>query len=435
MMGVGGTGVVTVNQVLGTAALLDGRYVDGLDQTGLSQKGGPVVSHLKISAAPPSGSNRIAAGEADCYLAFDILTATTPPNLARASADRTVAVVSTSLLPTGSMVASRELSFPSLDGLTGSISSRAGRNVFLDALDLAETHFRDHLAANSILLGAAYQAGALPVRAAAIEQAMMFNGTAVRMNIEAFRLGRRVAAGMTEVQPSRQRAQPPRAAGRSRDTARRLVESVGGQYPLPGELRRLLEIRVPDLIAYQNAAYARQYADFVARAYNAEQASVPGQTQLSEAVARYLFKLMAYKDEYEVARLHLDTGFDEVLAEQFGAGAQVHYLLHPPFLRALGWQKKIKLGKWFDGVYRILTRMKALRGTPFDVFGYAAMRRVERALIGEYRALVERELKELSPATYERAVELARLPDMIRGYEQIKLDSVDRFRKVVRGVR
>jgi indolepyruvate ferredoxin oxidoreductase len=279
MMGVGGTGVVTVNQVLATAALLEGKYVDGLDQTGLSQKGGPVVSHLKISVLPLAGSNRIGAGEADCYLAFDILTATIPQNLSRASTDRTVALVSTSQLPTGAMVASPELRFPNLDGLISSINqrTRASANVFLDAIDLAETYLGDHLAANTIVLGAAYQAGLIPVSAEAIERAIALNGVAVEMNTDAFRLGRRIAASpASESERTRQPNPAQRARSADDAAARELIASIGAGYPLCGELRRLLEIRVPELIAYQNAAYARQYVAFVERVYSAEQAAMPG---------------------------------------------------------------------------------------------------------------------------------------------------------------
>jgi indolepyruvate ferredoxin oxidoreductase len=434
MMGIGGTGVVTVNQVLGTAALLDGKYVDGLDQTGLSQKGGSVVSHLKISTLPHSGSNRIGTGEADCYLAFDILTATNPQNLARASADRTIAVISTSQLPTGAMVASPELSFPKVGGLTSRINqrTRADANISLDAIRLAEIYFGDYLAANTIVLGAAYQMGIIPVSAATIERAIALNGVAVRMNTDAFRLGRRVVVdAILAPQPAQKHNPNPHATPAESATARKLIASVGVRYPLPDELRRLLESRVPELIAYQNAAYAHQYVAFVAQVYTAEQAAVAGQTRLSEAVARYLFKLMAYKDEYEVARLHLTAGLKRSLTEQFGADVRIRYILHPPLLRALGWQKKIGLGAWFDVVYQILMRMKMLRGTPFDVFGYTAVRRVERALVGEYCALVERALDRLSPDTYERAVELAQLPDMIRGYEHVKLGNIRRFHEAV----
>ena len=431
MVGIGGTGVVTVNQILGTAALLDGKHIDGMDQTGLSQKGGQVVSNLKIAAAPPTGANRLSAGAADCYLGFDILAASAPQHLARARAGHTVAVVSTSQVPTGAMVASTAVRFPERELLIGGINrhTHAGANVFFDAVDLAERCFGDHLAANMIVLGAAYQAGLIPVGAAAIEQAIELNGVAAQMNTQAFRLGRRVVADpawLREQVPARLGAQAtPPALG---SAARRLVESAEAE----GELRRLLEIRVPALIAYQSAGYAREYVAFVQRVRAAERAAAPGQSRLSEAVARYLFKLMAYKDEYEVARLHLGGGLSQALAEAFGADARVAYHLHPPFLRALGWQKKIRLGRWFDGAYRLLRAGRRLRGTRLDPFGYAAMRRLERALIGEYRAQIEQALAGLAPATYERAVALAELPDMIRGYEQVKLRSVERFRDAAR---
>jgi indolepyruvate ferredoxin oxidoreductase len=431
MMGIGGTGVVTINQVLGTAAMLDGKYVAGLDQTGLSQKGGPVVSHLKIATAPLNASSKIAAGQADCFLAFDILTATAAQNLARAHAGRTVAVVSTSQVPTGGMVAAPGVRFPPLDALAASIAARprAKANVFIDAQALAMRAFGDHMAANMIILGAACQAGALPVRAASIERAIALNGVAVRMNTDAFRLGRWAVAdpawlsSTTKLGGSAVR-EPPALT----PAAQAIVDTVGAA----GELRRLIEIRVPELIAYQSAAYARHYADFVRMVRVAEQAAVGGQTRLSEAVARYLFKLMAYKDEYEVARLHLASGLDQALEAAFGPVERVHYLLHPPLLRALGWKKKLALGRWFVIGFRALAALKRLRGTPLDIFGYARVRRVERALIGEYRGLIEQALGSLEQATYERAVQLAELPDMIRGYEQIKLRGVERFRAAAR---
>src|SRR6266702_708360 len=192
MTGIGGTGVVTVNQILGTAALLDGKHVRGLDQTGLSQKGGPVVSHLKISEHPVEASNKVAAGEADCYLGFDILVATSPQNLDHASGERTIAVVSTSQVPTGAMVTKTDVQFPEASGLHASIDrfTRKDENVYLDALGLAERLFDDHMAANLIVLGAAYQAGAIPVAAQAIERAIALNGVSVEMNTQAFRAGR-----------------------------------------------------------------------------------------------------------------------------------------------------------------------------------------------------------------------------------------------------
>jgi indolepyruvate ferredoxin oxidoreductase len=433
MMGIGGTGVVTVNQVLGTAALLDGKHVRGLDQTGLSQKGGPVVSHLKITERPEELSNKIAAGAADCYLGFDVLVATVPTNLDHARSDKTIAVISTSQVPTGAMVTHTDVQFPDGGGLRASIDrvTRKDENVYVDALGLAETLFDDHMAANLLVLGAAYQAGAIPVRAEAIEQAITLNGVSVAMNTQAFRAGRLLVADPTWVSTlTRHRLGEVEATAPLTATARAFVDRVGAD----GELRRLLEVRVPELIDYQNERYAREYVDFVARVRAAEQAAVPGDSRLSEAVARYLFKLMAYKDEYEVARLHLKADLGRRLAEEFPGGVRVQYNLHPPLLRALGLTRKLKLGTWLDGAFRALTGLKGLRGTALDPFGRAEVRRVERALPGEYRGLIERALQGLSRDTYERAVRAARLPDLIRGYEDIKLRNVEKYREEVRAL-
>jgi indolepyruvate ferredoxin oxidoreductase len=433
MMGIGGTGVVTVNQILGTAALLDGKHVRGLDQTGLSQKGGPVVSHLKIFTAVPEVANKIAAGEADCYLGFDILVATSPQNLDHARPDKTVAVVSTSQVPTGAMVTHTDVEFPEANGLVTSINrfTRKDENVFFDALGLAQTLFDDHMASNMIVLGAAYQAGAIPVSAAAIEEAIVLNGVSVPMNTQAFRAGRRLVAEPAWVATlKRRRLGAADVAAALTDEARRLVDTV----PAAGELRRLLELRVPELIAYQNAAYARQYVEFVKRVREAEQAAVHGETRLGEAVARYLFKLMAYKDEYEVARLHLRNDLTAALQAEFPGGVRLQYNLHPPMFRALGWKTKLRLGRWFDGAFRLLVALRGLRGTALDPFGRARVRRVERQLVSEYKALVEKALVGLSPEGYERAAKLAGLPDVIRGYEEIKLGNVQRFRDEVRAL-
>jgi indolepyruvate ferredoxin oxidoreductase len=188
-----------------------------------------------------------------------------------------------------------------------------------------------------------------------------------------------------------------------------------------------MAIRVPELIAYQNQAYARQYVDFVQKTYQQEQKVCPGSSDLSQAVAGYLFKLMAYKDEYEVARLHLKPEVQNALKEQFGEKAEMHYLLHPPILKLLGLKKKIKLGRWFETIYRLLKTMRGLRGTAFDIFGYDEIRKVERQLIVDYRHLIEKALSDLSPENYSQAVNLANLPDMIRGYDDIKLANVEAF--------
>ena len=184
----------------------------------------------------------------------------------------------------------------------------------------------------------------------------------------------------------------------------------------------------PELVAYQDESYAAAYAEFVEGVRAAEDRAVPGSTQLSEAVARYLYKLMAYKDEYEVARLCLDPAVEAGVAETFGPGSRISYRLHPPALRALGMQRKIALGRWARPAFRALRAMRRLRGTRLDPFGRAHVRRVERALIGEYRAATEAAIELLGPATHETAVRLAELPDLVRGYEDVKLRNVERFR-------
>jgi indolepyruvate ferredoxin oxidoreductase len=432
LMGIGGSGVVTVNQVLGTAALLDGKHVAGLDQTGLSQKGGPVVSHLRIGETAADIAGKVGVAEADLYLGFDLLVATSPPNLLRARPDLTIAVVSTAQIPTGAMVASPDVAFPDPGGLLASINrvTRKDENVFVDALGLGEALFGDHMAANMILLGAAYQAGAIPVRASAIEEAIQINGIQVEMNTQAFRVGRLLVADPAWVETvERHRAGAVAVRGELVPEARALVDSMGAG----GELRRLLEVRVPELIAYQDLGYARRYADFVRIVAEGERAAVPGETRLAEAVARHLYKLMAYKDEYEVARLHLRPEVRASIQAEMGE-AKVRYQIHPPILRALGLKRKLSLGTWIEPVFRLLVALRRLRGTALDPFGLARVRRVERALVGEYRGMVERALRDLAPERHERAVRIARLPDLVRGYEGVKLRNVQRFHDEARAL-
>jgi len=428
MMGIGGTGVVTVNQILGTAAMLDGRHVRGLDQTGLSQKGGPVVSDLRLASSPIEISNKVSAGGADLYLGFDLLVATDPLNLDKAEGGRTIAVVSTSQIPTGQMVADTSVHFPELASALMSLDrvTRKDANVYVDALGMAEALFNDHMATNFILVGAAYQAGALPISAGSVEAAIQLNGVSVDMNLLAFRWGRMAVVDARRVEAAVQTATGKVETRQALSAeAAALVEVAGAQ----GELRRLLEVRVPELIAYQDAAYAKRYADVVARVAAEEARKTPGRSGLSEAVARNLFKLMAYKDEYEVARLHLSASLEAELSARFGQEIRYYWHLHPPLFRALGLTRKIRLGSWFRPVFGALRAMRGLRGTTLDPFGYARVRREERALVDEYRALVERALEKLGPDSHDAAVALADLPDMIRGYEEIKLGNITQFRR------
>jgi indolepyruvate ferredoxin oxidoreductase len=430
MMGVGGTGVVTINQIIATAAVIDGKHVTSLDQTGLSQKGGPVVSHLKIMDSAFEGANKISLRSADAYIAFDLLTATDLKNLDHATPGRTVAIVSTSEVPTGGMVSNTAVRYPGTNPLVRVIEShtRKDQNVYFDAISLSELLFGSHMPANIMVIGAAYQRGLIPISAAAIERAVELNGVAVKANINAFRVGRRIVIEPEWVETLKsKRAGDLQYEYEITPEAQALIDTVGAE----GELLRLLQIRVPDLIEYQNVSYAKTYVDFVTKVINREKLVAPGATRLSEAVARYMYKLMAYKDEYEVARLSLKPSLSEELRTQFGENAQVRYMLHPPILRMMGLKKKLALGKWFDNFYGLLRQMKGLRGTPLDIFGYAKVRRVERELIRQYRGLIEEAINGLTPENYDDAVKLAELPDMIRGYEDVKLRNVEKFWQAV----
>jgi indolepyruvate ferredoxin oxidoreductase len=439
MAGIGGTGVVTVNTLLGTAGMLEGKHVRAFDQTGLSQKGGPVVSSLKLAERPILTSNKVGAGEAHLYLGFDILVATQPVHLEKVSPDRTKAVVSTSQIPTGDMVRNKDVHFPAMSGLHQTIERRArqGSNVYLDAEALAERLFGDYMASNLTVVGAAYQAGAIPLEATSIEETIRLNGVAVEMNLQAFRWGRLYVQDRAAVERQlSQLATPHEAASTAlNELESRMPEAVAAarhvlaSSDFGGEVRRLAEIRIPELILYQGSAYARQYVDFIRQVVAAEDSRLPGQTRLGEAVARYLFKLMAYKDEYEVARLLLSEEFFQRVRREFGDDAQPAFNLHPPLLRALGLKRKLRLGLWFVPALRALRSLRCLRGTPLNIFGYARVRRVERRLIGEYRQLIESLLADLDEVNYPIAVQISKLPDLIRGYEDIKLAAVDEFRR------
>ena len=456
MAGVGGTGVVTVSQVLATAALLDGLDVLGLDQIGLSQKGGPVVSHLRFFAGEGSGANLIGAGDADCYLGLDLLVAADPKNLTRADPERTLAVVSTSKLPTGDMVAHIDETYPDVDGLLTTIdgATRAGASIRLDADRMADALLGTAMPANVLALGAAYQAGGIPVSAAAIERAIELNGVAVKANIAAFRWGRVYVregadglvslAGVASVPTSQDQPEDVPGLGldavpaRAKATARSLMQQSGlaqVNSEAGTALAELVERRAADLVDYQSAALASAYVDFVDATSAREREVMGDRTDLAEAVARYLYKLTAYKDEYEVARLHLRPAVRDAMHDAVGDFTGYRILLHPPVLRALGLKRKIRMGPFQQPALGLLKAMRRLRGTPLDLFGYAKVRRIERELITEYQTVMEAELEALTPERYERAVKLAQLPDVIRGYEDVKLAGVERFHEEMRAIR
>ncbi|HVH24143.1 MAG TPA: indolepyruvate ferredoxin oxidoreductase family protein [Pseudonocardia sp.] len=424
LAGIGGTGIVTVNQVLGSAAVRDGLAVHGVDQTGLSQKAGPVTSHLRVApdAAALGPANRVGAGAAGCYLAFDVLVGADGRNLAYADAGTTVAAVSTSPVPTGSMVRDARVSAPDVPALVERIGARSRSVVTMDAQAAARALFGEAMPANLLLVGAAYQAGALPMSAAAIEWAIELNGVAVVANTAAFRWGRVAVADPAAFAAAT--GADPAAAARPAGAVPDVDLDLG---ELAGETRRLVAVRAAQLVDYQDRRTAVRYVADVLRVWRAERA-VGEDTAFSEAVARGLHKLTAYKDEYEVARLLTDPDFEARLAAEVPGGRQLRYRLHPPMLRALGWQHKIALGAWARPALQALAKGKRLRGTPLDPFGRTALRRLERQLRDEYRAMVLRQAADLAADRYSTAVAAAEAVDLVRGYEEVKLAGVQRYR-------
>lgn len=423
LAGIGGTGIVTVNQVLATAAMRAGYQVAGLDQIGMSQKAGPVVSHLRFATTALEPSNRLTPGSADCILAFDLLAAADAKNLAYGSAQETIAVASTSRTPTGAMVYDPAVRYPETTDLLARLTGVSRSMTSFDALAAAEALFGNATAANFLLVGAAYQVGGLRLPAAAIEEAIEINGVAVAANIAAFRWGRAAVARPGEfaaatASRSAERTVPPIPDG--------LLDGLGAA----GETRRLVERRAGELVGFGGVRVAREYVRLVQRVWVSER-EVTDRTEFSEQVARGLYKLTAYKDEYEVARRLTDPAFLEEVAATVPGGANLTYRLHPPILRALGRTEKIGFGPRAHAALRLLAKAKRLRGTAFDPFGYAHVRRVERALLAHYTELIET-LRSTPAADYDRAVEVAALPEMIRGYEQIKLDSIDEYRNRLR---
>jgi indolepyruvate ferredoxin oxidoreductase len=426
--GIGGTGVVTVSQIVAMAALLEGYQVTGIDQTGMAQKGGPVVSDLKISSRGVERSSKLAEGECDLYLVADLLTGVEPMNLAAAATARTTAVVSTSRVAPGELIGKPFTPFPDVAPMVSRIgaTTRPGGLVILDALAVSNRLFGNDVSANLVLLGAAFQAGVLPVSATAIERAIGRNGVAVAANVQAFRRGRQAVAApddlATALALDRMDA-APEAPGRVDDE---LIDAV----PEPDdELLRLLSIRVTDLAAYQDRAYARRYVQAVRAAREAElRTGVPG-CVYSAAVARYLYKLMAYKDEYEVARLSRGVWAGPLVRDTLGRRGRASLNLLPPTLTRFGLKRKVRFGPGFRWLFGLLYRARVLRGTPFDPFGRHPIRRLERRLVGEYIELIEATNVALDTASLDWAIARASAPDLIRGFDEVKLANVQRYRE------
>ena len=426
VMGIGGTGSVTVVATIANAARLEGKHVIGLDQTGLAQKGGAVISDIKITHEPFSGANKISDGRTDLYLGFDILNATDPKNLDKCLPERTIAVVNTTQIPTGQMVSNRKVFFPIVPNLTAGIDkvTRKEHNVYLDGQAMAEGLFGDAMATNNFMVGVAFQAGTIPLKAASIEQAIKNSGVGVEQSLAAFRWGRMAVIDRAFVMAEIAKYAPKAVQAELTAGARAIVDAVGAQ----GETRRLLEVRVPELIAYQDEAYAKRYADVLERVVAAEKRAVPGQSGLAEAAARYLYKLMAYKDEFEVARLHADPAFLAQLDAQFKHGYTVRYNLAPPTISkrdpVTGHLIKQQFGPWMLSAFRWMAKFKHLRGGALDIFGKTEERRHERQMIEDYIKELDDICARLSAANHAAAVALASVPDEIRGYGHVKEKSI-----------
>lgn len=417
LAGIGGTGIVTVNQVLAMAALHAGLHAEGLDQTGLSQKAGPVTSHLRLSTEAVESSNRISPSSADCILAFDLLTAVDAKFIGYGSPNRTIAVASTSKTPTGDMVYDSHVEYPSDDVLLSRLDMRTRSLVTFDALAAAERLFGSTTTANFLLVGAAYQAGAFPVSAANIEEAISINGVAVRANQSAFRWGRVAVANPQAFQTV---TAPESVADRTRKAA---PSELFDRCTATGTVRDLLERRAADLLAYQGLRTATRLITLTQRVWTHERA-VTDRTELSEAVAQNFFKLIAYKDEYEVARMLTDPEFVHHVQSQVPGAEKLTYKLHPPILKALGRKKKIGVGPHSHFVLHMLAKGRFLRGTYFDPFGHTHMRRIERQLVAHYETTINDLLTDLTSDSYNTAAAVASAPDLIRGYEEVKLQNL-----------
>jgi len=409
--GVGGTGIVTIGGILGMAAHLEGKGVGVIDMAGLAQKGGAVFSHMRIAERPEDiHAIRVAAGGADLVLGGDIVVAGNKKVLAAVKPGRTAMIVNTTEFLPGDFTRNADFSLPT-ERLKRAISGAAGREQthFVDATRLATSLFGNSLGANIFLVGYAYQYGAIPLSASAIEQAISLNGEAVAMNLAAFHWGRRAALDLAAVEAL---AAP---APEARDENRRLSQSF----------EETVERRVKFLTAYQDQAYAARYRALVENTKAAEAAKAPGKCGLSEAVARYLFKLMAYKDEYEVARLYTDGNFLKQVANDLGGdNLRFEFHLAPPLLArndpATGLPRKMSFGPWMMGAFKLLARLKFLRGTAFDIFGYSPERKTERKLVADYEAMLNEVLAKLTPENHPLAVGLAVIPEKIRGFGHVK---------------
>lgn len=413
--GVGGTGVVTIGAILGMAAHLEGKGCGMIDMAGLAQKGGAVFSHVKLAPTPAEiHAIRVAAGQADLVLGCDLTVTGSKKVLGAIRPEAGLVVVNTAESLPGDFTRNADFSLP-FERIKRAILSASGpeRTHFVDATAVASAFLGNAIGANMFMLGYAWQLGGVPLSRAALMRAIALNGEAVAMNLQAFELGRRAAHEPEALDAVLSQARAP-------TPARQLSQT----------LEEIIARRVDYLTAYQNAAYGARYRHLVSRVQTKEGGAVPGQHALAESVARNLFKLMAYKDEYEVARLYADGSFRRQVAASFeptsSEGKPLRYEFHlaPPLLARrdpeTGLPRKLSFGPWMMGAFGVLAKLKGLRGTRLDIFGYSEERRTERRLIGDYEALLNEILTRLTPENHALCVALAAIPEKIRGFGHVK---------------
>ena len=404
LTGVGGTGVVTIGALLGMAAHLEGKGCGIIDMAGLAQKGGAVVSHIKIGADPSAiKAIRIATGGADLILGGDMVVASGSDLLATLNKDRGAAVVNSHEMMTMDFVKQPDFKLP-VNAMQERIrrAVHGGQATFVDATDIAVQIMGDSIAANAFLLGVAYQKGLIPLEAASIRRAIEMNRVAVELNTLAFQMGR----NWVHDPQSFEGLLSPKAAAAGERT-----------------LDEIVAHRMALLTAYKSGRYAKRYQKLVEKVRAIDEGEA-----LSRAVAHNLAKVMAYKDEYEVARLYSDGRFADRVANTFEGDFKLNFHLSPPLLSktdpATGRPAKKAYGPGMMRTFRLLARLKGLRGTPFDIFGYSAERKEERKLIRYYEALVAELVRDYQSLDYDVATELARLPEMARGFGPVKAKNV-----------
>ena len=403
--GVGGTGVVTVGQILAVAAHVEGKGAIVLDQSGLAQKGGPVMSHVRLAERQLDlHSTRVGTGSADLVIGCDQIVTASRDALSRMGEGRTWAAVNASGATTAAFVKNPDWQFPA-EGSRGAIQQACGKdNVdFIDAGQIATALLGDAIATNMFMLGYAFQKGHVPLQENSLLKAIELNGVSVAFNKAAFNWGRSAAHDLAAV-------------------SRAALPSKVVEFKRIQTLDDIVSRRIELLTAYQDAAYAGQYKAFVDQVRAQEERLGKG-TRLTEAVARYYYKLMAYKDEYEVARLHTDPAFREKIGAMFEGDTRLKFHLAPPLMARHdkeGRAIKREYGPWMMSAFGVLAKLKGLRGTAFDVFGYTAERRMERALVKQYRETVTALLPKLTEDKLAQAVAIASIPEDIRGYGHVK---------------